>query len=161
MALWCARRSPPRDRASENGDLAPSALSLAHSLALPLALRSLSLSRLPWQTSEAPLPPRPTAPLVCGVSQERYHLRLCLLPCPASFARPRHRLQPAATGAACTPLPRLLLLPWPGRLRQPLAWPASPSTMRGPGQAAPPPLAAGRAADRRESSCHRAPLLQP
>jgi len=66
---------------------------------------SLSLSRLPWQMSEAPLPPRPTAPLVCGASQERYHLRLCLLPCPAPFARPRHRLQPAATGAARTPPP--------------------------------------------------------
>ena len=52
-------------------------------------------------------------------------------------------------------------LPWPGRLRQPLARPASPSAARGPGQAAPPPLAAGRAADRRESSCRRAPLLQP
>ena len=161
MALWCARRSPPRDRACENGDLAPSALSLAHSLALPLALRSLSLSRLPWQTSEAPLSPRPTAPLVCGASQECYHLRLCLLPCPTPFARPRHRLQPAVAGAARTPPPRLLLLPWSCRLRQPLAWPASPLAARGPGQAASPPLAASRAADRRESGCRRAPLLQP
>ena len=41
------------------------------SLILPLARRSLSLSRPPWPTSEAPAPPCLAAPLLCWASQER------------------------------------------------------------------------------------------
>ena len=91
------------------------------------------------------------APLL--VQQALPHVVLASHPLRALFLSLLAPLRARAVSAMAGPAE----LPWPGRLRQPLARPASPSATRVPGQAAPSPLATDAPPLPAESAAGRPP----
>ena len=132
MALWCARRSPPRDRARENGDLAPSALS--GSLALPslslFPLRPCLLLRSAGAMAESSgASSRPSQLLQSGYAPSFVGARLGpAAPPPPPAARPSAR--PVAVPTALQSRPCSRTEPW----RRAGHWPRPPPVNAGAGR---------------------------